>query len=411
MTSLVQRPGQTGPTLSTASSATDDSSDTIVRSTIAGGMLIFSALVPFPGDQLGWALLLGLLLLTALGKRAQLHDLWVTPVLLTFLSWLALSNFWSVEPTTSLRQTVLTLMLVSFGLFISVGRSLADLLELAGRCVTITLAACWVTAILMPSLGISAETDHVGALQGLFSNKNAFGFFSVLSLVTTCCHALSRPSGRRLIPWSAATLSVASILASTSKTALTVGVVLLFAAIVLASLARARRPLGLLLVSWGVALYLLVDGAVANTGTVLDLLGRDSTLTGRTHIWEVVRQAIAERPVTGYGWKALWIEGSPTTQALWSQHYGVPFWHAHNGYLDIAIQLGYVGLALGMLYWAWVLRHAFTGFSASPGAVRAWPILLITMLVIYNATEVVGFANMSWVLLVAMGAILPCERN
>ena len=64
---------------------------------------------------------------------------------------------------------------------------------------------------------------------------------------------------------------------------------------------------------------LLVWFATANLDTVARSVGRDPTLTGRTDIWSVVLQAVADRPVQGYGWSALWHAGTPVTERMWAQ--------------------------------------------------------------------------------------------
>jgi hypothetical protein len=39
-------------------------------------------------------------------------------------------------------------------------------------------------------------------------------------------------------------------------------------------------------------------------GWVLDLLGKDQTLTGRTDLWPLVIDSIAERPMLDWGYRA-----------------------------------------------------------------------------------------------------------
>ena len=38
----------------------------------------------------------------------------------------------------------------------------------------------------------------------------------------------------------------------------------------------------------------------------LSLLGKDTTLTGRTELWDAVVSLIKERPFLGYGYRAMW---------------------------------------------------------------------------------------------------------
>jgi exopolysaccharide production protein ExoQ len=73
-----------------------------------------------------------------------------------------------------------------------------------------------------------------------------------------------------------------------------------------------------------------------------DVTGKDMTLTGRTPLWALVVNKIAERPILGYGYDAFWrTQGDAINQFLtWKPG------QAHNGYLDICLNLGVVGLFL-----------------------------------------------------------------
>jgi exopolysaccharide production protein ExoQ len=62
--------------------------------------------------------------------------------------------------------------------------------------------------------------------------------------------------------------------------------------------------------------------------------GRDATLTGRNKIWADLRPLATRRPMLGYGFGGFW-----TTEAIHNTRIG----SAHNGYLDIVLNLGFIG--------------------------------------------------------------------
>jgi len=78
------------------------------------------------------------------------------------------------------------------------------------------------------------------------------------------------------------------------------------------------------------------------SGTIFEMLGRDRTLTGRTQIWELV-VGLVPNPLIGTGYESFWL-GERLTK-IWEI-----YWHhpnqAHNGYLEIYLNLGWIGLAL-----------------------------------------------------------------
>ena len=67
-------------------------------------------------------------------------------------------------------------------------------------------------------------------------------------------------------------------------------------------------------------------------------LGRSETLTGRTEIWERLIPFFERHPILGWGFGSFW---TPETMEV---IFGVN--EAHNGYLDVCLGLGVVGLLL-----------------------------------------------------------------
>lgn len=120
--------------------------------------------------------------------------------------------------------------------------------------------------------------------------------------------------------------------------------------------------------------FLLGIGAMvafwSNRGVLLGLVGEDETLSLRTVIWAYYWEAVGWRPLFGAGWGNSY-GWNPIEQDRLQQV--VEFFPAHNGFIDTALMLGLVGLALIVgtlvsLFYAGVshvvvrrksLRHAF----------------------------------------------------
>jgi exopolysaccharide production protein ExoQ len=86
---------------------------------------------------------------------------------------------------------------------------------------------------------------------------------------------------------------------------------------------------------------------------VIAFTGKDATFSGRTAIWEVIRDHISQRPLLGTGYGAYWIGPVPTSPSyVFLKHSNFYPTEAHNGYLDVINDLGYVGLAclIGYLF-------------------------------------------------------------
>jgi O-antigen ligase len=76
-------------------------------------------------------------------------------------------------------------------------------------------------------------------------------------------------------------------------------------------------------------------GAVGMSA-VTSSLGRDTSFTGRTDIWKEVMVFAKENPVLGVGYGAFWV----------NKRIHIDVSEAHNGYLDVAVEVGYLGVML-----------------------------------------------------------------
>jgi len=69
-------------------------------------------------------------------------------------------------------------------------------------------------------------------------------------------------------------------------------------------------------------------------------LGEDTTLTGRTGLWEDL-EAIPINPLVGVGFESFWL--GERLERLWRKYWWRPN-QAHNGYYEMYLNLGWVGL-------------------------------------------------------------------
>jgi O-antigen ligase len=130
-------------------------------------------------------------------------------------------------------------------------------------------------------------------------------------------------------------------------------------------------------------------------GSLIESLGRDTSLTGRTGIWKAVLSVHSD-PIFGAGFESFWT-GSRLNK-IWDMT-AVGIQEAHNGYLEVYLNIGWVGV----LFLAGVIisgyRYAVAVFRSDPyaGMLRLG---IITAGVIYSISEA-GFRMMSpiWIVL------------
>ena len=77
-------------------------------------------------------------------------------------------------------------------------------------------------------------------------------------------------------------------------------------------------------------------------GDLTSSLGRDSTLTGRTGVWAELLPVALQRPIVGHGFGGFW-----TYQTRWFTY---SIGSAHSGYLDLLLNIGFVGLLIFSMF-------------------------------------------------------------
>lgn len=128
-------------------------------------------------------------------------------------------------------------------------------------------------------------------------------------------------------------------------------------------------------IATGVAVPLVLqESSMAGAATAL---GRDATFTGRTEIWAGLIPEAAQHPLLGHGFGSFW------TGANQEEH---RIGEAHNGYLDMRLELGWLGILLvaGLLVSSCrtALRLLSTDFYWA-----IFAICLILMAVVHNLSE------------------------
>jgi exopolysaccharide production protein ExoQ len=154
------------------------------------------------------------------------------------------------------------------------------------------------------------------------------------------------------------------------------------------------------------AVHVLVLSLVAAVSSIMllgggasaaEALGRNPTLSGRTDIWADVI-LLAPNPLVGAGFESFWL--SPRVHAkLWEMIPGLPLNEAHDGYIEVYLELGWVGVGLIAFILIDGYRRSVAAFRRDP----TWGSLLIAYTVsatVYSVTEA-GFRMMDpiWIFL------------
>ncbi|WP_439574512.1 O-antigen ligase family protein [Phreatobacter sp.] len=280
---------------------------------------------------------------------ALLHPAWIAMAI-----WLPVTVLTSQDFGTSLRRFVLfgLVAAVSAALFL-LPRGRLDLARLLAVVLALVLGFSYAGAVLAPEMAIHQATDILepqlaGDWRGVFAHKNTAGAIFVMGLFMAIYVARSGLPGTGAVLVLACLVFVA--LSGAKSSTMLMVITLAVSAFVVSIRFFWIRAIAML--SPLVVLLALGPGTVVNEtlARLVAALPVDVTFTGRTDIWEFALEKIAERPLTGWGFSAFWtLESTRYGAEDLTQWAGKAAAHAHNGYLDAALNLGLPGLALTVL--------------------------------------------------------------
>jgi O-antigen ligase len=225
--------------------------------------------------------------------------------------------------------------------------------------------------------------EHAGDWKGTLGHKNAFGHLAALATVVLAGSILSAKK-HRFPATVGLVVCVTALVNSGSRSGIIAAAV---AAIVLVAIVGLRplSPRVRLATLW-------IAGALASV--VLLLLwanppaGLDLTLNKRTKIWVLAGEKIRERPLLGHGYAAFWQhrDGGPSLDIQRAFRSWYPM-HGHNGFVDLTLDLGLLGLALLLIPFAFYSAGSYHLAMQGRCGRAAWSSAFLVFLAVANLAE------------------------
>ena len=342
----------------------------------------------------------------------RLWRAWPAMIAMAALIGLAFaSRYWSIDYVTTMRRVIALAISCGFALYLGAVFRGPHLPRLLMQTTLVMAVGSLVMVFAFPAIGVH-QYENAGLWRGLWYEKNQMGAVMVIG-ATASAACLASPDPRRLLPAVALGLSSLLVLATQSKTSL---LCLMLGLAAVGGFWTLRRGGAAFSVAAIWAAVVLAGAGVwlweSHSVAVLEALGKDPSLTGRTDIWEALMRKVADRPWTGYGYGAFWGREGESVPADWVRketQWPVP--NAHNGWIDLLVQLGWPGAFLvGMLMAATtaitVLRSTGQGVREgwwAPGFLAAFFVLSL------SESILLAHQGLPWVLFMAVltRAILP----
>ncbi len=301
------------------------------------------------------------------------------------LSLLAIvSSVWSETPLVALKSGLVLLGINLVSLYVSARFSWDDIFSVIRWNIAIVALLSFIIR-----RSTNAGTTDGGGLAGVLPSKNTLGAIMALGVTLWILHSL-KDKQHRLV---SITMSLAcTVILVQARSGGAYFIFMTVLAITLSSRFLRLFKFQYAAIVTSIFFFLVILAsflAVYNIEEILGLFGKDLTLTGRNKVWPIALQAASEKLWTGYGMFSFWQpwQGSDNPALdFWSSPYWVPP-SAHQGFLDILLQLGVIGLTVMLFNLGITLIQSMRYFFKNYGIMAILPATVVLHHFIANLPE------------------------
>ena len=310
-----------------------------------------------------------------------------------FLAFALLSVAWSDFPFATFKKWIrdvgayLTILVV-----LSEPRPLDAVRTVLRRLYYLLVPLSVLLVKYYPNLGKAFSESGVQEYTGVSTTKNMLGVLCLVSGIFFFWDMVTRwhERGDSRVKWvmlvDIAFISMALYLlnlcgSKTSTVCLILGC---------AMIAAVHSNFGQRHISWIKAMapaiflfYLVLTLGFGMGAQLSEAVGGSADMSDRTNIWKAVL-SVPINPVLGCGYQSFWL--GPRIQWVWARLNGDNVFEAHNGYLQIYLDLGLIGLVLLSTFliatYRKICKHLRPVTALGSLGLGLW-----TLLLLYNITE------------------------
>ncbi|MET0845197.1 MAG: O-antigen ligase family protein [Pseudomonas sp.] len=298
--------------------------------------------------------------------------------LLMFMLCVIASIGWSHDPMLSFKRFIAMLSVVFFAGFIAYNYPLEKITFMLGCAIGMAALIGLMLAVVKPDVAFLSGGIRDGAFKGIFAEKNAGARLNAIAIL------LLLPMIRQRNRWAlfCAFFSLVAILLAQSAT----GVALIISGTLsywyFLTLIRLRMHRSQWLFFGCTLVFLLVCLLLySHVAWLLEIAGRDPSLTDRTLIWELLAPFVDQQWFKGYGFGAFW--ASPDA-SVFINRWGY-IGNAHSGYMETLLNGGVIQLtALGLLLGEALLKQYRAVTANQAARFRASALVIIGLFVVTN---------------------------
>ncbi len=260
-------------------------------------------------------------------------------LLVILLLGTTVSASWSLDAGVSAERIVHLLGSSFIAIYLGFMVPLLTTLRVTAIVMAVILLACVGFAFALPSFGLEQYEGTI-VWRGILNSKNTLGFWAAVSVLLYI--TLWDSSNSVLVKLGCLFMAVVALFVLVmSESATSLLAMLMAGALSLYIFIAFRFNLGFIrMVVLAVLFGSLAAFAITSINTA-ELVGRTGDLTGRGEVWRQTWKLIMAKPLTGYGYGSIWF---PNDATIWMQQSLTDFtwivYHAHNGFLQVASEIG-----------------------------------------------------------------------
>jgi O-antigen ligase len=323
------------------------------------------------------------------GRVTRYLEMWrINWLLALFVGLAFLSILWSVAPVSTVFRALellfATVLAAYFGMRILPEKMMEILFWFGAVLFIVSIGLAYGA----PPTGTMYWEPFHGAWRGAFWHRNHLASIAALLNAIYLCRILIAIQTRDRNGWLDGffyLISLVILIYARSATGYIILIVLnafvLCAWVWLKIQDRLKKWHYLILLVAGILAAILV---LSNLGFVFGLFNRSSTMTGRLPLWDYLFSVAIQNFWAGHGFGALWTLDAFREQAMHLSSWSAPPLIADNGFLDIFLHLGIIGvfilLAVLILFAVRAVRSALAQKSI-PGF---FPLLILVYALFAN---------------------------
>lgn len=342
------------------------------------------------------------------------------PLLIGFILFSLVSILWSENWTATLHRSLIFTFATLTAVFLGLRYLIRGLLQTLSWVGAIIVIASLLMVLLNPEVGkYSIASFYKGAWRGIFWNRNQLGnilsLFNLIFLLYFFLLKYKNAPVKKLFALVFYILSLAEIFYAKSASGYILTLLLHFvlgAAFLWLYVRDRLSPSHYYVILFFLAFAVI--GIILNLDFVLGLFNRTPTFTGRVPMWAILlRDVFPQNPWLGVGFGTIWSNVNFRLKMRDLTGWGFPLVIGDNGFLDLLLNLGVIGLLLFLLNYvkAWVGAGWF--FLRKLSLEGSFPFIFMVFTLFANLTFSLFMETevFIWMIIVALMVISTRKKN